>query len=206
MRQTKRERPNIRTAHEFHKKGTFSTGPEHSVTDEERQRLADEVADALQRLIKEQYPKSANLEYAVLKAHLIVEYAVTEYIRCLADVLVESTQLRRFTFSNKLEIAYLMGLGANDPLLLPSIERLNQIRNQVAHSFVLDRSLVDEMLRLNSQDYEDFNVQNDRDRVKRLRWLCNFIAGHISGQLAVKIYWQSEASVARRAKDSEPVG
>jgi len=189
VRQTRRARPTIQTAHEFHQRGIFSTGPEHSVSDEERERLSEEVAASLERLIKEQYPKSANLEYAILKAHLIVEYAITEYIRCLSDVLVESGKLR-FSFSNKLEVAYLMGLGANDPVLLPTIERLNKIRNQVAHTFVLDRPLVDEMLRLNSGDYDDFKLHTDRERVRHLRLLCAFVAGNISAQISVRIYWQ----------------
>lgn len=163
-------------------------------------RLTDEVADALHGLIRDQYPRSGNLEYAILKAHLIVEHALAQYIRCSADVLVETTQLRRFSFSQKVEFAYLLGLGVNDALLLPTIERLNQIRNQVAHSFILDRALVDEMLRINSDDYDGLVIGNDRDRVKRLRWLCTHVAAHISALMTVRVYWQSRMGEALRAE------
>jgi uncharacterized protein YutE (UPF0331/DUF86 family) len=162
--------------------------------------LADDVADELHRLIRDQFPRSSNLEYAILKAHLIVEHALAQYIRCCASVLVDTIKIRRFSFSHKLEFAYLLGLGVSDPLLIPTIERLNQIRNQVAHSFVLDRVLVDEMLRINSEDYDGFVVSSDRERVKRLRWICNYLAGHISAQMTVKVLWQGKMEEALRAK------
>lgn len=121
---------------------------------------------------------------------MIAEYAIIEYIRCLSQVLADAVKLRCFSLAQKLEIAYMMGLGVNDPRLLPTIERLSQIRNQVDHSFVLDRSLVDEMLRINSEDYADFAVKDDRERVRKLRWLCNLVAAHISAQISVQLYFQ----------------
>ncbi|WP_165191607.1 hypothetical protein [Caulobacter soli] len=197
MRQIRRERPTLRTAHDFHQKGHFlKSSPEHVVSDQERQHLADEIAGELASLIKTQFPRGANLEYAILKAHLIVEYAVGEYIRCVSDILVDSAHLRKFSFANKIEVAYLLGLGATDALLLPTIERLNKIRNQVAHSFVLDRALVDEMLRVNSNDYDGFNVKDDKQRVRMLRWLCNGVAAHISAQMTVKVHWLGRANSA----------
>lgn len=85
--------------------------PEHAVSDEERKAIAEEAFVELTRLLKEQFPRSANLEYAILKSHLIVEFAITDYIRCVSSVLVDLADLRRFSFAHKLEIAYLMGLG-----------------------------------------------------------------------------------------------
>lgn len=190
MRQIKRKRPTLATAHEFHRSGSYlRSAPEHLVSDEEREALSEAAFRRLEQLLKDQFPRSGNLEYAILKAHLITEYAITEYIRCLSTVLVDPSDIR-FTFFQKLEFAYLMGLGVTDPVLLPTIERLNKIRNQVAHSFTIDRALVDEMLRVNSEDYADFKIKDDRERVRRLRWLCNLLAGHISAQIAVQIYFR----------------
>lgn len=75
----------------------------------------------------------------------------------------------------------------SDPFLLPTIERLNKIRNLAAHEFVLDRALVDEALRVNSDDYDSFKVKDDRDRVRRLRVVCHFICGKISGQIQAQL-------------------
>ena len=152
----------------------------------ERMKFVDDMADQLELLIKQQFPRGGNLEFAILKAHLIVEYAITQYIRSSSATLVEEKSLERFTFSEKIEISYLMGLGISDATLLPSIERLNKIRNQVAHQFTLDRALVDELLKINSHDYDGFSVTNDRDRVSALRRLCLMIAGNIAGLMTVR--------------------
>lgn len=184
MRQVRRPRPTFRTAHQYHQEGSFGTGPEHYVDRAELERFSSEMAESLLTLIKTQFPRSANLEYAILKAHLIVEFALTQYIRGKSQVLVDEIALKRFAFSHKLEIAYLMGFGVNDPIVIPSIERLNQVRNQVAHTFEIDRTAFDEMIRINSEDYEDFAEMTDRERVRRLRWMCVLITGLAAGELS----------------------
>ncbi len=204
MHQTKQPRPTFADAHDFQKTGIRMVGsPDHIVSEAERKAIAEEAYIELTRLLKEQFPRSGNLEYAILKAHLIVEFAVTDYIRCTSRVLVPMSDLRRFTFSQKLEIAYLMGLGGSDPFTLPTIERLNKIRNQAAHEFVLDRALVDEMLRVNSGDYDTFEVKDDRDRVRRLRMVCHFICGKISGQIQAQLVMANRSLSAPTKDDAE---
>ena len=131
--------------------------------------------------MKREFPRTQNLEYAILKSHLIIEYALTQYIRCFSAVVV-STESIRFTFAQRLEIAYLLGFGNNDPISLPTVERLNKVRNQVAHTFNLDRVALDEMLLINSEDYDAFKVKNDRERISRLRSICAFICGRVAGE------------------------
>jgi len=180
--QLKRERPTFRTAHDFHKDGSFLVDPKvHGLSGKEREAELQKVNDDLLGPVKRHFPRTQNLEYAILKAHLIVEYALTQYIRCFVLVAVQAEDIR-FTFSQRLEIAYLLGFGANDPILLPTIERLNKIRNQVAHSFTLDRAALDEMLRINSEDYETFKPKNDRERIRHLRWICTFLCARIAGE------------------------
>ena len=187
----KRERPTVDTAHKFHKEGFFSTGPEHRLSKEERYIEIEKIEDGLMSLVKSQYPRTQNLEYAILKAHLIVEYAVTQYIRCFSRTWVDEKQIR-FTFSQKVEVAYLLGMGANEPTLLPTIERLNKLRNQVAHSFQLDRSGLDEIHRVNSEDYEEFKIGNDRERIRRLKWICLFVCGYIAGHINAFTWWDTQ--------------
>jgi hypothetical protein len=204
MRQIRRAKPTFGTAHEYHRAGSFGTGPEHWVDDKERQAMADEVGDELLELVKTQFPRTQNLEYAILKAHLIVEHSLVQYIRCMSRLLVDPSELRRFTFAQKFEIARLLGFGANDPVIIPTVERLNKVRNQVAHSFALDRPLLDEMIRVNSADYEDFAMANDRERIRRLRWICFAIAGRTAGEVSANAYMSGRASHAlRRALGGE---
>lgn len=178
--QIKRKRPTMQSAHEFHKKGCFYTGPEHHLAGEERKAAIEDILNDLGDIVKRQFPRTGILEYAILKAHLIIEHAITQYIRCYSLTAVSSEQLK-FTFAQKLDVAYLMGFGTNDPTLLPITERLNKIRNQVAHRFEMDRKQLDEMLRVGSGNYDDFNVVSDRDRIRYLRLICSYVCGVTSG-------------------------
>jgi hypothetical protein len=181
-RQIKRERPTLKTAHDYFKEGSFLTDPKvHSLSGKEREAELQKVENDLEKIVK-QFPRTQNLEYAILKSHLIVEHALVQYIRCFAATFVDIKDLR-FPFIQKLEIAYLMGFGANDPILLPTVEALNRIRNQVSHTFALDRGAVDEMLRINHDDYKAFNPKNDRQRVQCLRWICTYICGRTAGEI-----------------------
>lgn len=186
-RQIKRPRPNLETAVKYLKDGTFSIDPlKHYQSFEEREKELSGISDDLCEIVKKQFPRTQNLEYAILKAHLIIEHAITQHIRGYASVSIDQKEIR-FTFSQKLEIAYLFGFGANDPMLLPTVERLNKIRNQVAHSFDMDRNGLDEVLRLNvSESHGDFKrlkPKSDRERIKFLRWICTFICARIAGEM-----------------------
>lgn len=194
--QFKRERPTFKTAHDYFKTGSFLTHPRiHSLRGKKRDEEIRKVADGLSQITKH-FPRTRNLEYAILKSHLIVEHAVTEYIRAFVATAVDAKDIR-FTFSQKLEIAYLLGFGVNDPVLLPTVERLNKIRNQVAHTFVLDRAAFDEMLRINHEDYNDFKPKNDTGRIRVLRWICISICGYVSGQI--------EAAYVMAKKDEQTI-
>jgi hypothetical protein len=66
---------------------------------------------------------------------------------------------------------------------LPTVECLNKIRNQVAHTFELDRSPLDEIIQINSEAYKDLKPKDDRERIKYLRWICASICGRESGEM-----------------------
>jgi hypothetical protein len=180
-KQIKKKRSTLHDAHAFHVQGSYLFGsPDDYVSDKERRAELSRIHDELVTLLKKQFPRTSNLEYAILKSHLIIEYLLTEYIRFHAYVFIEREQIR-FSFSQKVEVAYLMGSGANDPSLIPTIQLLNKVRNQVAHTFEVDRKLVDEMVRLHSKDYKDFKMTNDRERITGLRQVCALICGITHG-------------------------
>ena len=99
--QTKRKRSTLKDAHDFHKSGSYYVGPEHATTDEERIEDIESVSEFLESLVKNHFPRTSNLEYAILKCHLIIEYAITEYIRCHSSVVIDREKIK-FTFSQKL--------------------------------------------------------------------------------------------------------
>jgi hypothetical protein len=135
----------------------------------------------LKVLIKDHYPRTGNLEYAILKSHIIIEQAITFYIEARSKVKIDLGK-KRWDFSKKVDVAYIMGFGVNNPIIIPSIDRLNSIRNKVAHTFELDRNLVDEMLRINSHDYDEFVIDDDRQRIRLLKLLCEYISAFVIGE------------------------
>ena len=169
-------------AHVFVKDGHWvAMRQDDYLSDADRIRIVDQVREQLLEITKRHFPRTTNLEYAILKGHLILEHALTQYIRCTSFVLVEPEDLR-FSFSEKLEIAILHGFGNGCPTLIPSVELLNRLRNQIAHRFSLDQNLVNQLIQINS---DDLNVKRltDRQRISWLRRWCYFTCGRISGEL-----------------------
>ena len=93
--QIRRERPTFKTAHQFFTEGGFTTDPKaHYLSGEERKKEIEKVSESLQELVTKAFPRTQNLEYAILKAHLIVEYALVQYIRCFAITAVSISNIR----------------------------------------------------------------------------------------------------------------
>lgn len=204
LSQIRRPRPTRETAHRAHAEGGHSIVPEDYVDNQERNAFAARMSAELEALVRTQFPRTTILEYALLKCHLIVEFALTQFIRGSAHVLVDSDAIR-FTFAQKLEVAYLMGFGVNEPLAIPAVELLNKVRNQAAHRFDLNRKEVDEMLRIVSEDYHDFEMANDRMRVRRLRGFCIFICAYLSGRLSASTWWATHLIQAERKRGVAPI-
>lgn len=152
---------------------------EDYLSDEDRSRIAEEIDDHLSQVPRDHFPRTGNLEYAILKTHLIVEFAITQFICGSSPVLVKPETLR-FSFVEKLEIAVLLGFGFGCPTTIPSAELLNRIRNQVAHRFCFDRRLVDELIRINREDVDVARL-TDRQKIACLRRLCFAICGKTAG-------------------------
>jgi hypothetical protein len=190
MPKSKLKRPTLKTAHEFHRDGIYPPGHEGIYqTEEEHRQEAVEIEKELELIVRFQFPRTHNLEYAILKAHLIVEHGIEQYVRAFSPNTVDAKALR-FSSSQKLDIAYLMGFGGG-PTLIPTIELLNRVRNQVAHKFSIDRSLVDELLRINAEDYDTYLPKNDRERIRGLKMMCHFVLGYISGHIHSHFHYSS---------------
>jgi hypothetical protein len=194
---SKRPRSTLADAHEFRRNGRGGgmTAIDY-LADADRERIAEEVREMLLASVRQQFPRTGNLEYAILKTHLIIENALAQYIRCTSAVLVELESLR-FSFSQKLEIAVLHGFGNGCPTSVPSIEILNRIRNQVAHKFSIDRKLVHELVNINIDD-GDASGMTDRQLIAVLRRWCFFICGMVVGEAQAGIMFTSRALAVRK--------
>jgi hypothetical protein len=182
---SKRKRITLNDAQKFIKNG-IGSGMEYSdyINNEERIKIIENVIEDLVNIIPNNFPHTRNLEYAILKTHLIIEYALTQFIRCSSYVLMDIDSIR-FNFLQKLEISILLGLGNGDPVLIPTLKLINQLRNQVAHNFNFKINTLDKMIKLNSESH--LIELNDRNRIKYLKSICASICGRIIGRIENQI-------------------
>lgn len=179
------KRPSRESVERAIKEGVFHSPGWYTVEERESQlRGVVEELEALQKV----FPRTQNLEYAVLKCHLVLERILSLYIQSHAKVDVELDELR-FSFKQKLDVAYLMGFGAIRPDMLPFYDLINRARNEVAHKFGLNVKHVDEAIRIAAAGDEDSVCANDRQRIAALRrisaFYCGVTAGMLEGEFAV---------------------
>jgi hypothetical protein len=181
----RKKRPTLKDAHDFIKQGHHTVNAWDYVSSEERIREAEKIEAELRLIASSGIPRTRNLEYMILKCHLIAEFVLTRYIIFYSEPVISADAIR-FSYSQKLDIAYFMGFGVTDPLLIPSLELLNKARNQVVHTFRLDQSIINEFIRINSEDPDKFVTPSLTIQLQSLRnftrYLCYFTAGIIDAR------------------------
>lgn len=90
------------------------------------------------------FPKVITSELVIIKCHLLIEYSLDYFINTVTNNRYESENYD-FTFSQKSKIAILLGLDEHDPgkEIRFFIEKLNTLRNQIAHNIEFDYKLLD---------------------------------------------------------------
>jgi len=82
----------------------------------------------------------------IIKGHILTEYALNFYIEMSS---VEKIDLKetRFTYSNKIDIARILGLFKKDIFLYNELKLLNKLRNSIAHKLKYDEKILAEFLK-----------------------------------------------------------
>lgn len=137
--------------------------------------------DSLERFLR-YMPRSDDLTLVTLKGHLLVEEEINAI---LSMKLREPKALfsARLSFSQRLAVLKaLSGSGADQPFRFAAIDRLNTLRNQLAHN--LDPEEVERLAKmflaqLEEPGYEhEFAKQAIGKRMKRcIAGLCGRLAG-----------------------------
>jgi hypothetical protein len=199
----KRRRPTLQDAEDFHKKGSFGYSPSRDgVSLEERRKRIEELSATVQAKARQTLSTVRNLELVVLKCHLLVEYMLNQFIDLTArtEGVIDN---ERFTFSQKETLVHLLGFPP-DPLFFPSVDLLNRIRNQVAHTLDLDRRLIDQLIRINSEDPDIVTALTDAKRATALkqitRFLCGQMVGVITAMQADELYSLDDVSSTSKPK------
>lgn len=182
--QSRKKRPNLEDAKKAVKSGIVGVmSSDDFISDEERLKILEEVEEDLLDIVKKHFPRTRNLEYAILKSHLIIEHALTQHIRCSSFVLMNHKDLASFTFSEKLKIAAMQGFCHSSETDIPSIKLLNNLRNQVAHKFSFDRDVLETLISINSEDLTKDHY-TDTQCISFLRGFCAMICGQTAGYLS----------------------
>lgn len=181
--------PSLEDAHQYHKEGSWSIGPEDRFSPAERRAAAIAARNEIEKKCRKALPKTRNLELLILKSHITIEYAVETFIRSFSAGNVDD-YIGRFNFDEKVKIAFMLGLGIKDPLMIPSIRLLNRIRNDIAHRLAINENDLDEFVRINSEQYKGQKTFSLSERLGCLKFFtyttCGQIAGFISAQAAIE--------------------
>ena len=175
-------RPTVETARQYLQNGGGPIVAGSLISESERAVLLLGLSEDLEATLKKHFPRTKNLEYAILKCHLLIEYVIERYISCMSFYELKPESIR-LTFAQKLDAAAMLGFGAYGSRTIPSIEMLNRARNQVAHRLEVDTTVIDEIYRWWAEDADDVNKATDIDRIRFLKWFCFLVAGSTSGQL-----------------------
>jgi len=163
----RRGRPTLADAEAFLLGRPHGVWKSDYVSPKERLLRLAELRSQLKRLLRANLPSGPRLDLLILKAHLLVEFMLTQYI-ALRSYYEYDVSVERLTFPQKMAVAHILGYPL-DPVLMPSLELLNRLRNQVAHGFELDRAVIDRFLRLYAEDPEAVADHTDRRRAGDLR-------------------------------------
>jgi hypothetical protein len=163
----RRLRPTVQDAEAFLVGRPHAVWKTDYVTASERVTRIDALRSRLKLLIKEHLPARLQLDFVILKGHLLVEFTLTEYIG-LRSHYEYDVSTERLSFVQKMAVAHMLGFPL-DPLIMPSLELLNRLRNQVAHGLDFDRGQVDKLLRFFAEDPDERPTHTDQSRVREMR-------------------------------------
>lgn len=88
--------------------------------------------EQIDELVEALIPKRGDPTFAVLKAHLLIEDYLTEYIETKVRH-ANYLQQARLTFAQKASLARAFNARANDDWIWDGIRKLSELRNELAH-------------------------------------------------------------------------
>lgn len=194
---SRRKRPNLQEVETFLNQGHGSCmRHEDFVSVGERRKRLVALSAEMETKLKEHLPRSHNLELVILKCHLLLEFMFNQFIDLIAPTegIIDS---ERFTFKQKEALVHMLGFPAN-PCFFPTIDILNSVRNDVAHTLKLDRHKIDKLIRINCDDPEDAQGLSDVQRASALKCITKALCWKMLGAIEAKheIEWISEQTEA----------
>jgi hypothetical protein len=115
----------------------------------------------------------SDIESIIIRGHILIEYqlnvAIGEFVMNKREYLEG-----KFSFSQKLIIANMLGLTSRTRI---EIAAINKLRNQIAHSLKYDEAILDSLiLRMSNIDK---HLSKIKDKSAALKRIISFICGAI---------------------------
>ncbi len=134
----------------------------------------EEIMSRLAQLHSDNFKKLTDIEGIIIRGHILIEHELNVAI---AKTILDENEYRvdKFTFSQKLTIAYMLGIGT---YFKEELQAINSLRNEIAHSLKYRESLVD--LIISRLKMKDANSLGSGDRVALLAKSISFICGSIA--------------------------
>ena len=193
---SRKPKPSLKTALDYLEKGIYSVHSSDYVSPEDRVQKVEEFKAEAENLLRKHLPRGYNLTLVLLKCHIVLEFMLNKFIELVASCEVDMSK-RKFGFFQKIELLHLLGFPP-DPTVIPSLELLNTLRNQVAHTLELDRGKVDLLIKINGGDPQEVSSLDDKARASWIRAITAGISGNIVGCVQAHNIWAS-----REAKDAD---
>jgi hypothetical protein len=146
--------------------------------------------EELANVIEQHAVDIENLEFLVLKGHLLIEHVMEIGIEAIT--FEKSITKRRFPFEAKVNIAHSLGLlyTIDSRDLYHEILQFNNLRNKIAHSLEYDKNELNKLFQLfPSFDKKQLNEIKDEEKrqIKMLEQMVIEICGHMIMTLELKI-------------------
>jgi|GEM_PF-5369960 len=90
----------------------------------------------------------------IIKGHILTEYCLDTFIHFHSKEKLDART--KFTYSNKIEIAQILGLFIKHKDLKRELKLLNKLRNSIAHTLEYDKIVFNQLL----QSYKKINTQS----------------------------------------------
>ena len=98
-------------------------------------------------LVYNELDQIENIELLILKGHIIIEYLLNCYIESISQNSNEDFSKENFSFANKVKILKYFGeLCKKDKNILNELIILNQLRNNIAHSFEINTNYLSKFI------------------------------------------------------------
>lgn len=177
----RKPRPTVQDAFEYLRQGYFSIDCHEYVSWDDREKALNALERDIRILNRKHLSRTKNLVLAILAGHIIVEFVLNKFIEYVAINQVDVSR-ERFTFSQKIALFHMFTFPAA-PRLIPTLDLLNTLRNQVAHSLDLDRAQLDRLIHINNDLPGGAPKLDDRARLKAIKRIVNSVCSEMVGTI-----------------------